>query len=254
MHGLRDPLLPRGLPAGQPDPRVERPGLPGRLVRRHRAAARHQQLPRVHRPAVPGAVRGGLRARDQRRPGDHRADRVRDRRAGLVRGVGGAGAAVGPQRQAGGGGGLGPGRPGRGPAAGPGRAPRGGVRAGREARRAAPVRDPRVQDGKGGARPAARPDGGRRGRVPLPGVGGGARPRGRRGRRPPTSRWSAPGRLVDEFDSVLLAGGATLPRDLPVPGRELAGIHRAMDFLKPSNLVQEGLAEPRPSRPRASTW
>jgi glutamate synthase (NADPH/NADH) small chain len=46
--------------------------------------------------------------------------------------------------------------------------------------------------------------------------------------------------LVDEYDSVLLAGGATLPRDLPVPGRQLSGIHRAMDYLKPSNLVQEG--------------
>jgi glutamate synthase (NADPH/NADH) small chain len=52
--------------------------------------------------------------------------------------------------------------------------------------------------------------------------------------------------LVDEFDSVLLAGGATLPRDLPVPGRELGGIHRAMDFLKPSNLVQEGLSDASP--------
>jgi glutamate synthase (NADPH) small chain len=46
--------------------------------------------------------------------------------------------------------------------------------------------------------------------------------------------------LVDDFDCVLLAGGSTLPRDLPAPGRELAGIERAMDFLKPSNLVQEG--------------
>ncbi len=46
--------------------------------------------------------------------------------------------------------------------------------------------------------------------------------------------------LVDEFDAVLMAGGATLPRDLPVPGRELSGIHRAMDYLKPSNLVREG--------------
>jgi glutamate synthase (NADPH/NADH) small chain len=50
--------------------------------------------------------------------------------------------------------------------------------------------------------------------------------------------------LAEEFDAVVLAGGATLPRDLPVPGRQLAGIHRAMDFLKPSNMVQEGsLAE-----------
>jgi glutamate synthase (NADPH/NADH) small chain len=51
--------------------------------------------------------------------------------------------------------------------------------------------------------------------------------------------------LVDGYDAVVLAGGATQPRDLPVPGRTLDGIHRAMDYLKPSNLVQEGsLAQP----------
>ena len=50
--------------------------------------------------------------------------------------------------------------------------------------------------------------------------------------------------LVTQHDAVVLAGGATLPRDLPVPGRELGGIHPAMDYLKPSNRVQEGgLAE-----------
>ncbi|MEM5948903.1 glutamate synthase subunit beta [Spirochaetia bacterium 38H-sp] len=38
--------------------------------------------------------------------------------------------------------------------------------------------------------------------------------------------------LVEEFDAVLLACGATKPRDLPVPGRDLKGIHFAMDFLK----------------------
>jgi glutamate synthase (NADPH/NADH) small chain len=41
------------------------------------------------------------------------------------------------------------------------------------------------------------------------------------------------------FDAVVLAGGATLPRDLPVPGRELAGVCFAMEYLKPSNLVRE---------------
>ena len=46
--------------------------------------------------------------------------------------------------------------------------------------------------------------------------------------------------LVGEFDSVVLAGGATQPRDLGVPGRQLGGIHPAMDYLKPANLVQEG--------------
>jgi glutamate synthase (NADPH/NADH) small chain len=54
------------------------------------------------------------------------------------------------------------------------------------------------------------------------------------------------GSLQAEFDALVLAGGATLPRDLPVPGRELAGIHRAMDFLKPSNLVREGLLAESP--------
>src|ERR1035438_2438063 len=38
-------------------------------------------------------------------------------------------------------------------------------------------------------------------------------------------------RLLKEFDAVILATGATKPRDLPVPGRELKGIHFAMDFL-----------------------
>jgi glutamate synthase (NADPH) small chain len=52
--------------------------------------------------------------------------------------------------------------------------------------------------------------------------------------------------IAADFDGVLLAGGATLPRDLPVPGRELAGIHLAMDYLKPSNLVQEGLLDSSP--------
>ena len=42
------------------------------------------------------------------------------------------------------------------------------------------------------------------------------------------------------FDAVVLAGGATLPRDLPVPGRELAGVHFALEYLKPANLLQEG--------------
>lgn len=37
--------------------------------------------------------------------------------------------------------------------------------------------------------------------------------------------------LVDEYDAVLLATGATVPRDLPIPGRELHGIYFAMDYL-----------------------
>ena len=41
--------------------------------------------------------------------------------------------------------------------------------------------------------------------------------------------------LVDSFDAVLMAGGAEKARDLPIPGRELAGIHPAMDFLPQQN-------------------
>ncbi len=41
--------------------------------------------------------------------------------------------------------------------------------------------------------------------------------------------------LVDSFDAVLMTGGAEKSRDLPIPGRELAGIHPAMDFLPQQN-------------------
>ena len=45
----------------------------------------------------------------------------------------------------------------------------------------------------------------------------------------------APSAVLAEFDAVVLAGGAEYPRDLPVPGRELAGVHFAMDFLPLQN-------------------
>ena len=41
--------------------------------------------------------------------------------------------------------------------------------------------------------------------------------------------------LTDEFDAVVLSGGSEDPRDLPVEGRDLAGVHFAMDFLAQSN-------------------
>jgi len=46
--------------------------------------------------------------------------------------------------------------------------------------------------------------------------------------------------LQAQYDAVVLAGGSTLGRDLPVPGRELSGIHLAMDYLVPANRVQQG--------------
>ena len=41
--------------------------------------------------------------------------------------------------------------------------------------------------------------------------------------------------LVADYDAVALAGGAEKPRDLPIPGRELSGVHYAMDFLPQQN-------------------
>lgn len=46
--------------------------------------------------------------------------------------------------------------------------------------------------------------------------------------------------LRKRYDAVVIAVGATTPRDLPVPGRELTGIHQAMEYLPLANKVQEG--------------
>ncbi|MFC9019900.1 glutamate synthase subunit beta, partial [Streptomyces albidoflavus] len=46
--------------------------------------------------------------------------------------------------------------------------------------------------------------------------------------------------LRRRYDAVVVAAGATTARDLPVPGRELNGIHQAMEYLPLSNKVQEG--------------
>jgi len=42
-------------------------------------------------------------------------------------------------------------------------------------------------------------------------------------------------KLLEDYDAVVLAGGAEKPRDLPVPGRDLDGVHFAMDFLPQQN-------------------
>ncbi|SDY55883.1 glutamate synthase (NADPH/NADH) small chain [Saccharopolyspora shandongensis] len=46
--------------------------------------------------------------------------------------------------------------------------------------------------------------------------------------------------LREDYDAVVLAGGATQARDLPVTGRELDGVHQAMEYLPLANRVQEG--------------
>ena len=49
-----------------------------------------------------------------------------------------------------------------------------------------------------------------------------------------------PEQLARDFDAVVIAGGAETPRDLPIPGRELAGVHFAMEFLPQQNRVNAG--------------
>jgi glutamate synthase (NADPH) small chain len=46
--------------------------------------------------------------------------------------------------------------------------------------------------------------------------------------------------LIEGFDAILLCGGSEQPRDLPIPGRELKGIHFAMEFLPQQNRRNEG--------------
>jgi glutamate synthase (NADPH/NADH) small chain len=51
-------------------------------------------------------------------------------------------------------------------------------------------------------------------------------------------------RLRERYDAVVLAIGSTIPRDLPVPGRELDGILQAMEYLPPSNRASLGQEVP----------
>ena len=46
--------------------------------------------------------------------------------------------------------------------------------------------------------------------------------------------------LASEYDAVVLCGGSTIPRDLPLPGRDLQGIHFAMEFLEKNNRLVAG--------------
>ena len=46
--------------------------------------------------------------------------------------------------------------------------------------------------------------------------------------------------LRNRYDAVVIATGASVPRDLDIPGRSLLGIHHAMDYLTPANRVQAG--------------
>ncbi|MCK9516908.1 MAG: glutamate synthase subunit beta [Ottowia sp.] len=56
----------------------------------------------------------------------------------------------------------------------------------------------------------------------------------------------APEDLLAEFDAVVLAGGCETPRDLRIPGRELAGVHFALDYLPQQNHLNAGDPVPDP--------
>jgi glutamate synthase (NADPH) small chain len=58
----------------------------------------------------------------------------------------------------------------------------------------------------------------------------------------------SPEQLQKEFDAVLLTGGAEQSRDLPVPGRDLDGVHFAMEFLPQQNKVNAGDKFPKQLR------
>jgi glutamate synthase (NADPH/NADH) small chain len=55
-------------------------------------------------------------------------------------------------------------------------------------------------------------------------------------------------KLLSKFDAVCLTTGAGVPRDLPIEGRELKGIHFALDFLKQQNRLVAGLTIPAAER------
>ena len=236
LHGLRRAVLPHRLPAGQHHPRLERPGVSRRLAAGDRRPARDQQLPRVHRPRLPRAVRGGLRAGHQRAAGDDQADRA-------------CRSSSGPSTRAG----SSPSRPRSAPARrSPSSAP---------ARPAWPRADQLNRAGHcvtvferadriGGLLRYGIPDFKLEKSVhrPAPGDHGGRGRRlpDRRQRRASTSR---PRSCIASSTPIVLAGGATKPRDLPIPGRELDGVHFAMEFLPQQNKRVAGDESPPYAQP-----
>jgi len=49
--------------------------------------------------------------------------------------------------------------------------------------------------------------------------------------------------LKEDFDAIVLCGGATVKRSIPIPGADLKGVHQAMDFLKQNNQRVDGISD-----------
>ena len=185
-------------------------------------AALHQQFPGIHRPHLPRAVRGVLHAEHRRQPGHDQDDRMRDRRSRLGGRLDRAGAAAAA-------------RPARRVAV-VGSGPAGMACAQQLARAGHAVTLFEKQDRIGGLLRYGIPDFkmekhlidrridqmAAEGVAFRTGVEVGVDVADRR-------------RCSPSYDAVVLAGGAEWPRDLDVPGRELDGIHFAMDFLTQQN-------------------
>ncbi len=210
------------------------------LVYRHqwragaRRAALDQQLPRVHRPRLPGALRGGVHAQHQRRPGRHQVDRAFHHRQRLGRGLG--------RRRS-------------------RRSPRPASRS----RWSAPV--PRAWPARSSSRApgttsccsrrttasadccATASPTSRWRSITSTAASSRCAPKASNSASGPTSASAggvAADDLLNEFDAIAVTGGAEHPRDLSVPGRELDGVHFAMEFLPLQNRRVAGDADVPP--------
>ena len=235
LHGLRRALLPHRLPGQQPDSRLERPGLQQPLGDGHPPPALDQQLSRVHGPHLPRSLRGRLRAGHQSAAGFHQAHRALHCRARLGRGLDSSRAARAGHRASAWPLSAAARGPGRRAAVAPRRPLRHGLREERPHRRSAPLRDSQLQAREARPRPPHRADEGRRRGLPD------QRPRRRerlRSSRSPSS--STPS---------CFAAAPSIPATFTVPGRELKGIHFAMEFLPQQNRRNEGDSEQRSWHP-----
>ena len=247
LHGLRHPVLPPGLPARQPDPRLERPRLPGPAGARPSTACTPPTTSRSS-PAASAPRRARAPACSASTTTRSRIKQVeaRDHRPRLRRGLG---RARSRRRRA-------PARQvavvGSGPA---------GLAAAAAAQPRRPLTSPCFEraDRIGGLLRYGIPEFKMEKRVldrrlALMEAEGVALQDERR-----TSATTLPGRAscAADFDAIVLAGGAAWPRDLPIPGRELDG-HPLRDGLphaaEPALRGRQRAGRRLHHAPRASAW